>query len=55
MLIDKKVNNSLPIVKELRPILKELKDKYTPLYDLKMTSVIEDIDEKYTLLSVARI
>ena len=55
MLIDKKFNNNLPITKELRPILKELKGKYTQLYDLKVTSQIEDIDEKYSLMSVVKI
>ena len=55
MLVDRKFNNNLPITKELRPILKELKDKYTNLYDLKVTSQIEDIDEKYSLMSVAKI
>ena len=55
MLVDRKFNNNLPITKELRPILKELKDKYIHLYDLKVTSQIEDIDEKYSLMSVARI
>ena len=55
VLIDKKFNNNLPITKELRPILKELKGKYTQLYDLKVTSQIEDIDEKYSLMSVVKI
>lgn len=34
--------------------MRDLVSKYCPLYDLKMTSAVEDIDPKFSLLEVAR-
>lgn len=43
-LIDKKFNTNVQLNEDMRPVLKEMRSKYCPLYELKMTSKIEDID-----------
>jgi len=43
-LLDKKVSTSTLLYSEFHPILKAIKSKYCPLYELKMTSVMDDID-----------
>ena len=53
-LLDRKFNTQYLITGETRAITKELASKYCQLYDLKMTSKIEDIDSEHSLVSVAK-
>ena len=53
-LLDLKFNANLPIVQDLRNYQKELLPKYLPLYDLKMTSQMEEIDNRYSFVDVAK-
>ena len=53
-LLDRNFNLALPITADMRPIRRELNEKYCPLYDLKMNSLIEDIETQYSLAEVAK-
>lgn len=52
-LLDLKYDRSLQITNDCRPILNEIKSRYCPLYELKMTSQIEDINSEFSLIKVA--
>ena len=53
-MLDRKFNTAIPLVNDQSKLLKELTSKYCPLYDLKMNSLIEDIDSKYSLTDIAK-
>lgn len=53
-MLDRKYNTAMPITNDTKPLLKELNSKYCPLYDLKMNSLIEDIDVKFSLAEVTK-
>lgn len=53
--LELKRNEALMIAMDTKNVLKELTSKYCPLYDLKMTSAIEDIDPKFSLAEIAKV
>ena len=53
-MLDRKYNTAMPVVSDTKSLLKELNSKYCPLYDLKMNSLIEDIDVKFSLAEVTK-
>ena len=52
-LLDRRPNHTHLLFSELHPVLKELKSKYCPLYDLTINSLIEDIEPKYSFSGIA--
>ena len=54
-LIDRKFNNNVQINEDMQPVLKEMRSKYCPLYELKFASKVEDIDTQYSFVQVATI
>jgi len=54
IMLDRKYNTAMPVVSDTKSLLKELNSKYCPLYDLKMNSLIEDIDVKFSLAEVTK-
>ena len=49
-LIDRKFNNNVQINEDMQPVLKEMRSKYCPLYELKFASKVEDIDTQYSFV-----
>jgi hypothetical protein len=51
-LLDKRPNPNHLIFSGIQPVLKDLKSKYCPLYELTMNSLLEDIEPKKSFTGI---